>query len=36
VDDAEKAATSALNRLLCKLLLISGRSRRQIHIKRIL
>jgi hypothetical protein len=35
VDDAEKATASALNRLLCKLLFISGRLSRQIHITEI-
>ena len=36
VDDAEKATASALNRLLCKLLFISGRLSRQIHYTEML
>ena len=35
VDDAEKATASALNRLLCKLLFISGRLSRQMLIAMI-
>jgi hypothetical protein len=35
VDDAEKATASAFNRLLCKLLFISGRLSRQMLIAMI-